>query len=84
MLTIRLGEKYEKNSETMYEKLKDKQSNAIKFAKKLWLSHCNLHGIDDPNNLTIEQRIIIHNINPSTTVYQLVEKLNEVIFPKPQ
>ena len=84
MLTIRLGEKYEKNSETMYKKLKDKQSNAIKFAKKLWLSHCNLHGIDDPNNLTIEQRIIIHNINPSTTVYQLVEKLNEVIFPKPQ
>ena len=84
MLNIRLGEKYEKNSEIMYEKLKDKQSNAIKFAKKLWLSHCNLHGIDDPNNLTIEQRIIIHNINPSTTVYQLVEKLNEVIFPKPQ
>jgi hypothetical protein len=84
MLSTRLGEKYEKNSETMYEKLKEKQSNAIKFAKKLWLSHCNLHGIDDPDKLTIEQRIIIHNINPSTTVYQLVEKLNEVIFTKPQ
>jgi len=84
MLSIRLGEKYEKNSEIMYDKLKDKESNAIKFAKKLWLSHCNLHGMDDPNNLTIEQRIIIHNINPSTTVYQLVEKFNEVIFPKPQ
>lgn len=81
----RLGEKYEKNSETMYEKLKDKESNAINFAKKLWSSHCNLYEIDDsdPNNLTVEQRIIIHNINPSTTVYQLVEKLNEVIFPKP-
>jgi hypothetical protein len=62
----------------------EKQTNAIKFAKKLWLSHCNLHGIDDPDKLTIEQRIIIHNINPSTTVYQLVEKLNEVIFTKPQ
>ena len=82
----RLGEKYEKNSETMYEKLKDKESNAINFAKKLWSSHCNFYEIDDsdPNNLTVEQRIIIHNINPSTTVYQLVEKLNEVIFPKPQ
>lgn len=84
MLSIRLGEKYEKNSETMYEKLNEKQSDAIKFAKKLWSSHCNLHGIDDPDKLTIEQRIIIHNINPSTTVYQLVEKLNEVIFTKPQ
>ena len=86
MLSIRLGEKYEKNSETMYEKLKDKESNAINFAKKLWLNHCNLHGIDDPNpdKLTVKQRIIIHNINPSTTVYQLVEKLNEVIFTKPQ
>jgi hypothetical protein len=82
----RLGEKYEKNSEDMYEKLKDKQSNAIKFARKLWLSYGNLHGIDDPNpdKLTVKQRIIIHNINPSTTVYQLVEKLNEVIFTKPQ
>jgi hypothetical protein len=84
MLSIRLGEKYEKNSETMYEKLKDKQYNAIKFAKKLWLSHCISHGIDDPDKLTVEQRIILHNTNPSTTVYQLVEKLNEVIFPKPQ
>lgn len=82
----RLGEKYEKNSETMYEKLKDKEYNAINFAKKLWSSHCNLYEIDDsdPNNLTVEQRIIIHNINPSTTVDQLVEKLNEVIFSKPQ
>ena len=79
----RLGEKYEKNSETMYEKLKDKQSNAIKFGKKLWLSHCKAQGVNDPNNLTIEERIIIHNINPSTTVDQLVEKLNEVIFTKP-
>lgn len=75
----RLGEKYEKNSENMYEKLQDKQSDAIKFAKKLWLNHCHSQGIDDPHNLTIEERIIIHNINPSTTVYQLVEKLNEVI-----
>ena len=66
------------------EKLKDKESNAIKFAKKLWLNHCNLHEIDDPDKLTVEQRIRIHNINPSTTVYRLVEKLNGIIFTKPQ
>lgn len=76
----RLGEKYEKNSQNMYEKLQDKQSNAIKYAKQLWLNHCNLDKVVDPNNLTIQERIKIHNINPSTTVYQLVDKLNEVIF----
>ena len=73
----RLGEKYEKNCEDMYEKLLDKQANAIKYAKKLLSSY----GIDPDNldNLPLEERTRIHNQNPSTTVYKLVEKLNEVI-----
>lgn len=74
----RLGEKYKKNCDDMYEKLKDKQANAIKYARKL-LSN---YGIDCNNldNLTLEERTRIHNQNPSTTVYKLVEKLNEAIF----
>lgn len=77
----RLGEKYEKNSEDMYEKLKDKQSSAIKSAKNLWLSYADAPIIDNTDELPIEERLRRHNINPSTTVYQLVEKLNAVIFP---
>lgn len=73
LLSARLAEKYEKNSINMYEKLKDKQSNAIKNAKKLWLNYDNPNQLDD---------LTKHNINPSTTVYQLVEKLNEYIFNK--
>lgn len=78
----RLGEKYEKNCDDMYEKLKDKQANAIKYAKNLLFSY----GIDPDNldNLTLEERTRIHNQNPSTTVYRLVEKLNEVIFAPQQ
>lgn len=74
----RLGEKYEKNCEQMYEKLKDKQANAIKYARKLLSSY----GVNPDNldSLTLEEKTRIHNQNPSTTVYQLVEKLNEVIF----
>ncbi len=79
-LSLRLGEKYLKNSENMYEKLKDKQYNAIKYARKLWLSYGHSQEIDDVNKLNPEERLRRHNINPSTTVYQLVEKLNEVIF----
>lgn len=77
----RLGEKYEKNCEDMYEKLKNKQANAIKNAKNLLSSY----DIDPENldHLTMKERTRIHNKNPSTTVYKLVEKLNEVIF-KPQ
>lgn len=74
----RLGEKYEKNCDDMYEKLKDKQANAIKYAKKL-LSSYNLDP-DNWDNLTLEDKTKVHNKNPSTTVYRLVEKLNEVIF----
>jgi hypothetical protein len=36
----RLGAKYKKNSANMYEKLKEKQPEAIKNAKKLW-DQCN-------------------------------------------
>jgi ElaB/YqjD/DUF883 family membrane-anchored ribosome-binding protein len=57
----RLGTKYKKNSEDMYEKLKDKQPEAIKNAKKLW-NECDRN----------------YNKNPSTTVFQLVEKLNSL------
>jgi hypothetical protein len=57
----RLGTKYEKNSEDMYEKLKDKQSEAIKNATRLW-NECNGN----------------YNTNPSTTVFELVEKLNSL------
>lgn len=80
MLTKRLGEKFAKNDANMYEKIKDKQSQAIKNAKKLWLSYADLQSIDQNIKLTIEERMKRHNINPSTTVYELVEKLNEVIF----
>jgi hypothetical protein len=55
----RLGTRYKKNSKDMYNKLKDKQNEAIKNAKTLW-SDCDGD----------------YNINPSTTVFQPVEKLN--------
>lgn len=78
MLSSRLGVKYEKNCDNMYEQLKNKQANAVKFAKKLLASY----DIDPKklDNLALEERTRIHNQNPSTTVYKLVEKLNEVIF----
>jgi hypothetical protein len=61
MLTKLLGHKYEKNSQTIYEELKDKQQDAIKHAKLL------LQVYDRPNP-EID--------NPSTTVHLLVEELN--------
>jgi hypothetical protein len=64
MLTELLGHKYQKNSETIYEKLKDKQENAIKNAKRL------LQEYKPPNPETD---------NPSTTVHLLVEELNSFI-----
>ena len=64
MLTDVLGHKYQKNSETIYEKLKDKQENAIKNAKRL------LQEYKPPNPETD---------NPSTTVHLLVEELNSFI-----
>jgi hypothetical protein len=64
MLTELLGHKYQKNSETIYEELKDKQENAIKNAKRL------LQEYDRPNP---------ESDNPSTTVHLLVEELNSFI-----
>ncbi len=64
MLTDVLGHKYQKNSETIYEKLKDKQENAIKNAKRL------LQEYKPPNP---------ESDNPSTTVHLLVEELNSII-----
>lgn len=61
-LEDRLGAKYQKNSYDMYEKLIDKQSDAIKRAKNLWDNCCQ-----------------DHNVNPSTTVFELVEMLNSFL-----
>lgn len=57
-----LKKPYEKNSETMYEDLQSLQSKAIKNAKKLLQSY-------DPHKPV--------NDNPCTTVFRLVEELNE-------
>ena len=64
MLTKLLGHKYEKNSKRIYEELKDKQQDAIKYAKRL------LQEYEPPNPETD---------NPSTTVDLLVEELNSFI-----
>lgn len=62
MLTSLLKEKYKKNSVDMYEKLLDKQANAIRNAKKLLSAYSSLNPEQD---------------NPSTTVFILVEELNK-------
>jgi hypothetical protein len=64
MLTNLLGNEYKKNSDTIYEELKDKQQDAIKHAKRL------LQEYDRPNP---------ESDNPSTTVHLLVEELNSFI-----
>ena len=64
MLTKLLGHEYKKNSETIYEELKNKQQDAIKHAKRLLIEY------DRPNTETD---------NPSTTVHLLVEELNSFI-----
>ena len=63
-LTKLLGHKYEKNSKTIYEELKDKQQDAIKHAKRLLQEY-------EPSNPESD--------NPSTTVHLLVEELNSFI-----
>jgi RloB-like protein len=64
ILEDRLGHGYQKNSETMYDELRDRQSTAIKYAKRIIEMH-------DPG--------MIGTHNPSTTVYLLVEELNKFI-----
>lgn len=59
-----LGKKYEKNSETIYDDLLDKQPTAIRNAKKL---------------LTEYHPHVPAKDNPSTTVHLLVQELNRFI-----
>ncbi len=62
-LTKLLGQKYQKNDPKMYDRLFEKQSEAIKNAQKL------LEGYDQSNP---------EKDNPSTTVHLLVQALNLV------
>jgi hypothetical protein len=64
MLTRKLGTQYQKNSEAMYQKLFDKQANAIKNAKCLLASY---------------SPCVSSQNNPSTTVHLLVEELNKFL-----
>lgn len=64
ILTSKLGTRYQKNSETMYQKLFDKQMTAIKNAKRL---------------LTSYSLCVPCQNNPSTTVHLLVEELNKFL-----
>jgi len=57
-----LGYVYEKNSDNMYEKLEDKQQQAIKRAEKLLKQYSQTNPASE---------------NPSTTVYLLVKELNQ-------
>lgn len=61
-LTSLLGKKYEKNSQTIYDDLLDKQNTAIRNAKKLMEQYKPSKPEQD---------------NPSTTVHLLVEQLIE-------
>jgi hypothetical protein len=61
MLTKLLGCDYEKNSGDMYDKLEDRQPQAIKHARKLITTYDPHHPAED---------------NPATTVHLLVEELN--------
>lgn len=63
-LSVLLGKKYQKNSETIYDELLDKQSTAIRNAEKLLTQYAP----PDPAN-----------DNPSTTVHLLVQELNRFI-----
>lgn len=56
--------RYQKNSENMYNNLKDKQAQAIRNANKL------LHNYNPPNPA---------KDNPSTTVHLLVNELNKFL-----
>jgi hypothetical protein len=64
MLSKLLNESYKKNDTTMYQKLLDKQSNAISNAKKLLKTYYPANPGKD---------------NPSTTVHRLVIELNKFL-----
>ena len=63
-LSLLLGQKYQKNSETIYDELLNRQPIAIRNAEKL-LTEYNPH--------------VPANDNPSTTVHLLVQELNRFI-----
>lgn len=63
-LSLLLGQKYQKNSEIIYDELLNRQPIAIKNAEKL-LTEYNPH--------------VPANDNPSTTVHLLVQELNRFI-----
>ena len=57
-----MGKKYQKNSDTIYDDLRNRQVNAIRNAEKLLASYNPLNPGQD---------------NPSTTVHLLVKELNQ-------
>ncbi|RAM51363.1 MAG: RloB domain-containing protein [Hapalosiphonaceae cyanobacterium JJU2] len=59
-----LGQEYKKNSETIYDQIKNRQSKAIKNAERLLNEYESPKPSDD---------------NPSTTVHKLVQQLNQAI-----
>ena len=61
-LSDRLGRKYQKNDVTLYEELKTRQTDAIRNSKKLLLCYSPCNPESD---------------DPSTTVHELVEYLNQ-------
>lgn len=72
MLTSKLKEGYDKSDIQLYRKFEDSQEQAIKNAATLWDSHDEkIVKYTDKTDKLIKK----HNINPSTTVHLLVEKL---------
>jgi hypothetical protein len=59
-----LAKPYRKNSEDIYDELLSRQGTAIRNARKLLLSYAPVNPVQD---------------NPSTTVYELVESLNNFL-----
>ena len=64
-LTSLLGRTYQKNSETIYDELFEKQSTAVRNAENLLKQYEPPHPVRD---------------NPSTTVHLLVQELNRFIL----
>ncbi|MEM8720162.1 MAG: RloB domain-containing protein [Cyanobacteria bacterium P01_G01_bin.39] len=72
MLTSKLEKGYDKSDIQLYRAFEDSQEQAIENAARLWDSHNEkiVRYTDETDKL-----IKKHNINPSTTVHLLVEKL---------
>ncbi|MEO0926554.1 MAG: RloB family protein [Cyanobacteria bacterium J06629_2] len=73
MLDDKMDKKYSKiSSEQYYEELEHLLPQAIKHAEKLWNSYDEQIELSRSELATLIKK---HNINPSTTVYQLMNKL---------